>query len=246
MRSVVILALSMAILGCTAEATQNAPAAPVADRNRLEGTVLETIDAASYTYLHLETSAGEAWAAVPQVRLSVGAVVAIVNPQAMADFESKTLGRKFDTIYFGTLEGQGAPSPMGQGAATPHAGVQGGMGGAGSPADANAAPIEVSKAGGATGRTIAELYAQKGDLAGKTVALRGKVVKYSAGIMGRNWIHLQDGTGDAGNGTHDITVTSSSTTAVGEVVLVQGTVVVDKDFGAGYRYAVIVEEASVE
>ena len=55
-----------------------------------------------------------------------------------------------------------------------------------------------------------------------------------------------DGTGDAGNGTHDITVTSSSTTAVGEVVLVQGTVVVDKDFGAGYRYDVIVEEASVE
>ena len=114
------------------------------------------------------------------------------------------------------------------------------------PAAANAGPIEVSKAGGATGRTVEELYAQKGDLAGKTIALRGKVVKYTAGIMGRNWIHIQDGTGDAGSGTHDITVTSSATAAVGQVVLVQGIVAVDKDFGAGYRYDVILEEASVE
>ena len=246
MRSVLILVLSMAVLGCTAEATQDAPAVRAADGNRLEGTVLETLDAANYTYLHLETSAGEAWAAVPQVRLSVGATVAIVNPQPMADFESKTLGRKFETIYFGTLEGQGAPSQMGQGAANPHAAMQGGMGGAGGQAQANSGPVEVSKAGGAMGRTVAELYAQKGELAGKTVSLRGKVVKFSAGIMGRNWIHLQDGTGDAGSGTNDITVTSSGTTAVGAVVLVQGIVAVDKDFGAGYRYAVIVEEASVE
>ena len=65
--------------------------------------------------------------------------------------------------------------------------------------------------------------------------------------MGRNWIHLQDGSGDAAAGTHDITVTSSSgTTAVGEIVLVQGTVVLDRDFGSGYRYAVIVEDASVK
>ena len=71
-------------------------------------------------------------------------------------------------------------------------------------------------------------------------------MKYSAGIMGRNWIHLQDGTGDAATGTHDITVTSSDTTAVGDIILVEGTVAVDKDFGAGYRYAVIVEEASVK
>ena len=71
-------------------------------------------------------------------------------------------------------------------------------------------------------------------------------MKYSAGIMGRNWIHLQDGTGDAAAGTNDLTVTSSATTAVGDTILVQGSVAVDKDFGAGYRYAVIVEDASVE
>ena len=94
--------------------------------------------------------------------------------------------------------------------------------------------------------TVAELFAQKTELSGKHVVLRGKVVKYSGGIMGRNWIHLQDGTGDPTAGTHDITVTSRNTTEVGAIVLVEGTVVLDKDFGAGYRYAVIIEDASVK
>jgi hypothetical protein len=217
----------MVVLGCAVEATENPPAAQPADQNRIEGTVLETLDASSYTYVRFETPDGEVWAAVPQARLEIGAQVVVANPQPMSNFESKTLGREFDTIYFGTLEDQRASSPMAMG-------------------DANTAPIEVAKAAGATGRTVAELYAERGDLDGKTVALRGKVVKYSAGIMGRNWIHLQDGTGDAAAGTNDLTVTSSATTAVGDTILVQGTVAVDKDFGAGYRYAVIVEDASVE
>jgi hypothetical protein len=241
MRSAVILALSIIVLGCTVDATDNPPAVQAADQNRIAGKVLETLDASSYTYLRFETPDGEAWAAVPQARLEIGSEVVIVNPQPMSDFESKTLGRRFDTIYFGTLEGQDASSPMAQGTANPH-----GMGSAASPGDANAAPIEVAKAEGAIGRTVAELYAERGDLSGKTVTLRGKVVKYNAGIMGRNWIHLQDGTGDAAAGTNDITVTSSGTTAVGEIILVQGTLVLDKDFGAGYRYALIVEDASVE
>jgi hypothetical protein len=236
----------MVVLGCAVEATENPSAAQATDQNRIAGTVLETLDASSYTYLRLETPDGEAWAAVPQARLEVGSQVVIVNPQAMSNFESKTLGRKFDTIYFGTLEDRRVSSPLAKGEANPHGSKQGGMGKVVSARDANAAPIEVAKAEGATGRTVAELYAERGDLSGKTVALRGKVVKYSAGIMGRNWIHLQDGTGDATAGTNDITVTSSGTTAVGEIVLVQGTVVLDKDFGAGYRYAVIVEDASVK
>jgi hypothetical protein len=236
----------MVILGCTVEATENPPVAQTADQNRIAGTVLETLDASNYTYLRFETPDGEAWAAVPQARLEIGAQVIIVNPQMMSDFESKTLARRFDTIYFGTLEGQGASSPMAKGGDNPHGVKQGGTGGVVSSRDAIAAPIEVAKAEGATGRTVAELYAEKDDLSGKTVVLRGKVVKYSAGIMGRNWIHLQDGTGDATAGNNDITVTSSDTTAVGEIILVQGTVVVDKDFGAGYRYAVIVEDATVK
>jgi hypothetical protein len=120
------------------------------------------------------------------------------------------------------------------------------MGSPAGEAAADVGPIDVARAEGATGRTVAELYAEKGELAGKTITLRGKVVKYSAGIMGRNWIHLQDGSGDKAAGTHDITVTSIDSAAVGETILIEGVVTVDKDFGAGYRYDVIVEEASVK
>lgn len=236
MRAAAVLALAMACLGCAAEAIEEQPAVAAADSGRLTGTVLETLDVSSYSYVRLETAGGEVWAAVPQARLEIGATVVIENAQAMSNFESKVLKRQFDTIYFGTLPQQGSPSPMG--GSNPHHALSG--------AAVSAEPIEVARAEGAEGRTVAELHAERAGLAGKTVTLRGKVVKYSPGIMGRNWIHLQDGTGDGPAGTHDITVTSTDSTAVGEIVLVQGTVAVDKDFGSGYRYDVIVEDASVK
>jgi hypothetical protein len=61
--------------------------------------------------------------------------------------------------------------------------------------------------------------------------------------MGKNWIHLQDGTGD--NGSNDLTVTTDSTVNVGDTVLVSGVLNTDKDFGYGYQYAVIVEDAKI-
>ena len=230
MRSAVILGLATVLLGCAADATKDSPAAHEAGQKQLSGTVLETLDASSYTYVRFETPDGEVWAAVPQASLEVGAQVVIANPQAMSNFESKSLGRTFDTIYFGTLEGQEASPPMAKAGAN----------------NANAGPIDVARAEGATGRTVAEIYAATANLSGKPVAVRGKVVKYNAGIMGRNWIHLQDGSGDAAAGTNDITVTSSDTTKVGEIILVEGILALDKDFGSGYRYAVIVEDASVK
>jgi len=234
MRTVVIVALSMVFLGCGVVATENPPAAPATDPNQLGGTVLETLDASSYTYVRFSTSAGEEWAAVPKIQLEIGSQVVISNPQVMANFESKTLGRTFETIYFGTIKAPSAPA------------MTGGMGKTTSTANADATPIKVDKAEGATARTVAELYAEKDALSGKTVALQGKVVKYSAGIMGRNWIHLQDGSGDAADGTHDITVTSNDTATIGDIILIEGTVTLDKDFGAGYLYPVIVEDASVK
>ena len=91
--------------------------------------------------------------------------------------------------------------------------------------------------------TIAALYKDKVQLAGKSVSVRGKVVKVNNNIMGRNFLHIQDGTGD--KATNDLTVTSSQTASLGEQITVTGRVVVDKDFGAGYAYPVLVEEASI-
>jgi len=95
------------------------------------------------------------------------------------------------------------------------------------------------------GRSIAELWDARGSMVGEEVTLRGRVVKYNPAIMGRNWIHIQDGTGDAAAGTHDVTITTQAEAAVGDVVLVTGKVAVDRDFGGGYQYGLIVEDATV-
>lgn len=103
----------------------------------------------------------------------------------------------------------------------------------------------IAKAAGPDGRTVAEVFAQSAALAGKQVKIRAKVVKVSKGIMGHNWFHLRDGSGDKAAGTHDLTVTSDGLVAKGATVLVSGTVAKDKDFGAGYLYKVIVEKATL-
>jgi hypothetical protein len=92
---------------------------------------------------------------------------------------------------------------------------------------------------------VEALWARRATLGGKSVVVRGKVVKFLAGIMGRNWAHLQDGTGSSKDGTHDITITTEATLAPGDVVTATGTLAVDKDFGAGYKYGAIVEGATI-
>ena len=213
--------------------------APMAAQG-LSGKVLERIDASPYCYLRLQTARGEVWAAVPEAKIEKGTEVTIANPMLMANFESKTLKRTFAEVYFGSV------TPAGGGAATPAPGAaavpQGQMGAPKVPMDVVG---KVDKAAGADARTVAEVWSQKGSLKEKTVTIHGKVVKYNPGVMGKNWMHLQDGSGDAAKGTHDITVTSQDSVAKGDVVTIKGVVRVDKDFGAGYTYAIIVEDAKV-
>ena len=100
----------------------------------------------------------------------------------------------------------------------------------------------IAKADG--GKTVAEVFAEKDALAGQPVTVRGKAVKVNAGIMGTNWVHVRDGSG--ADGTNDLTVTTAGTVPnVGDTVLVTGTVALNKDFGMGYSYDVIVEDATV-
>jgi len=218
------------------------PGAAPAQTGGITGKVLERIEAAPYCYLRLQTARGEVWAAVPEAKLDKGAEVTVVNPMLMTNFESKTLNRTFAEVYFGNLAPAGgaptapAASPMAAGSAPVQTGTP------------PPAPLEVGKIDKATGadaRTVAEVWAQKGALKEKTVTIHGKVVKYNAGVMGKNWMHLQDGSGDPKTSTHDITVTSQDAAAKGDVVTVKGVVRLDKDFGAGYTYAVIVEDAKV-
>ena len=100
----------------------------------------------------------------------------------------------------------------------------------------------ITKAEG--GKTVGEIFDGKQSLAGQQVSVRGAVVKFTPGVMGKNWIHLRDGTSGAG-GSNDVTVTTNASVAVGDIVLVRGRVTVDKDFGFGYRYDLLIEDARV-
>jgi hypothetical protein len=105
--------------------------------------------------------------------------------------------------------------------------------------------VDVEKASGAGAYTIMELYEKKAELDGSSVTVKGMVVKVSTGIMGKNWVHIQDGSGDIAAGSHNLVVTTDNVPLEGETITVSGTLSKDKDFGAGYVYAVIIEDAEV-
>jgi hypothetical protein len=94
-------------------------------------------------------------------------------------------------------------------------------------------------------KSIADIYQEKAALAGQPVKLQGKVVKVNNNIMNRNFLHLQDGSGDPALGTNDLTITSDGTAAIGDTVTVTGTLMVDLDFGSGYKYPLLLEKASI-
>lgn len=94
-------------------------------------------------------------------------------------------------------------------------------------------------------KTVAALNQNKATLVGKTISAQGKVVKVNNGIMGRNFVHVQDGTGDAKSSTNNLVVTSKQTAAVGDQVTISGVVVINRDFGSGYAYPLLIEEASI-
>ena len=113
------------------------------------------------------------------------------------------------------------------------------------PTGASAADVDlagIARADG--GKTVAEVYAEKDGLADATVVVRGKVVKTNAEIMGKNWLHVRDGSGE--EGTNDLTVTTAGALPnVGDTVVVTGKVSLNKDFGMGYQYPVIIEDGEV-
>ncbi|MFN2426129.1 MAG: hypothetical protein ABR587_06745 [Candidatus Binatia bacterium] len=212
-------------------ATPLAPVAPPA-AGMSQGKVLETMGATGYTYVRVGTEAGDKWIAGPQTSVKVGDVVSWPAGTEMKNFQSKTLGRTFDSILFADQLVVAAP---GAGAATPHAALSG-------KAAEGPEIAGIVKADG--GVTVAEVYDRRAELDGTEVAVRGKVVKFNADVMGRNWLHLRDGTKTTG-GDNDLTVTGDGTAAVGDTVLVRGKVVLNKDFGFNYRYDVMLENAKI-
>ena len=225
----------------------------------VEGKVVETLDAATYTYVKVDTGSGEQWVAVPAVELEVGQDVSFAGGMEMKELESKTLGRTFDSVIFssGALNGS-APASSGESfndammneaqSAGAGPGVPAGMATSGG-SDAAVVPsaeVQVEKAAGENAFTVEEIFAKRNELNGQKVTVQGKVVKVSLMIMGKNWLHLQDGTGDAASKTHDLVITTMAEAEKDATVVIEGTLVADKDFGSGYRYDVIIEDAEIK
>lgn len=198
----------------------------------LSGEVLEVRSVESYTYLRLKTANGEIWAAVPTAMVSKGAQVTVARPMTMQNFESKALKKTFDKIVFGQLVD---PKAM---ASAPHGGMP-------SPAAQPPVVAKVPKATGPDAKTVAEVVGGKAALKDKAVVVRGQVVKFSRDIMGKNWLHLRDGSGSAADGSNDILVTTKDLAAVGDIVNARGIVRTNVELGSGYSYAVLIEGAAL-
>ncbi len=224
--------------------TMASHAANPAGPEMVTGAVLETMNSGGYTYVKVDTGEEEIWAAAGEFEIAVGDRVVFPLETPMHDFHSNTLDRDFPLIYFASfIVPEGEAPVMAQPSAND-------LPPGHPPLDAFAVNPEkavdvgdIERPAGAM--TIADVWSNRVDLAGSEVTLSGRVVKYNAAILGRNWFHIQDGSGELADGTNDITVTTAAELAMGDVVTVTGKVVVDQDFGAGYTYTVMLEDATV-
>jgi hypothetical protein len=250
-----LLLLAGLIASAQIISAQQAATAATGSESGFAGKVIETTNAASYTYVRVDTGSNKLWAATTQFAVKVGDTVAVGAGVPMTGYHSKTLNRDFDVVYFtGRIAVGGAETAAGGVPALPagHPPINGGAAAGlppGHPA-LTAAPAAksvdlkgIKRAVG--GKTISEVYAATGKLAGQRVIIRGKVVKYNAMILGKNWLHIQDGSGSGGKQDNDLTVTTATPAGVGATVLVTGVVSTNRDFGAGYKYNVIIEDAQV-
>jgi hypothetical protein len=267
---VACLFISLAVLSSNAQANKTTKPATANVSQSITGKILETMDAGGYTYMKIDTGLSQPWVAIPQSQVKVGEKVTYQAGMVMKNFSSKTLNRTFNSIVFSSgLVGAAAPHGDGMGTMqNPHgkkmpqggddsfanavqaeggaptaiqlqsAGSSGSLG-----AIAPFTEINVEKATGDNSYSVGEIFKKTEALDGKTVRIQGKVVKFSPMIMGRNWIHLQDGTGDPMTNTHDLVVTTSEQVKLDDIITVEGVLTANKDFGAGYKYMAIVEEA---
>lgn len=222
-------------------ASENQPvqqAAPPA-ASGFQGTVVETMNSAGYTYVNVDTGKDKIWAAAPETPVKTGDKVTIPSGMIMRNYHSKTLNRTFDAVYFVSAISLAGMAPAQDKPASASMDMVHGRNIAATPSDLNFTGISKPK----DGKTVQEIYLQRDKLDGKEVLLRGKVVKFSPQIMGKNWMHVQDGTGDSG--TNDLTITTAATAKVGDTVLVKGVLATNKDFGLGYKYDIILEDASI-
>ncbi len=205
--------------------------------------VVEVVQGNNYTYIRAKEDLNEKWIAVSKQDVQPGTVYFYEEGLPMANFHSKEIDRTFDMIYFVSAI---STSPLVKNEGTN--GNMGSMGNAGVPESHmgkvnNEKNTSVNLEKKADEVTVAQVYADRNNYSGKEVEIRGVVVKVNKEVMGKNWIHIQDGTEN--NGNFDLTVTTTGLAEVNDQITVKGKIILNKDFGYGYKYDVIMEDATV-
>lgn len=198
--------------------------------------VTEVLQANAYTYLKVNENFNEKWVAVTKADIKPGDVYYYDSALEMTNFKSKDLDRTFDVVYF-----------VNQISKTPLSQNQNGMGGAMMPQHSGKVETKeessVALEKGKNELTIAQIFANRSDYSTKEFEIKGVVVKVNPQVMGKNWIHIQDGTSN--NGSFDLTITTQDLPEVNDEVIFKGKLTLDKDFGAGYSYTEIMEDATL-
>jgi hypothetical protein len=201
--------------------------------------VEDRVDASDYSYLQVSEKDGRKyWIAATKVEAVKGDILYYTKSMEMKNFHSNTLNRTFESVLFvdditrtpHNMNNPNSAPPVDP--KTAHSQVM------------STAKIDAKIDHIKDGKTVEQIYNNMNQLNGKIIRIRGKVVKYNPEIMGRNWIHIQDGTGSGSN--YDLMVTSKDQTSVGQIIIVEGKVATNKDFGAGYTYKVMIEDANIK
>ncbi len=193
--------------------------------------VIESMNASRYTYVNVEEEGSAHWIAIPQTDVEVGDIYYYKGGVRMHNFESKEHNRIFETLY---LVGGISKSPTGE-VPTGYIDMHGG---ASASFTQNIAPLE-------DGISLEELFTSKEDFDGKIVSIKGQCTKVNRQIMGKNWIHLQDGTKSDSGELYDLTITTQEEVQMGQVLAFRGKITLNKDLGSGYRFDVLMEEATI-
>jgi len=216
-------------VGVAQDATTSSPQSSA--EAQITGSVSKVVDVPGYTYVEVDTGNGTVWAAAPSVSVKAGDTVSFATGMAMSDFYSKTLEREFKVIYFvDRFISNSGTTLIDDMAAAAHGSMD---------VQEAAVPVEgIGKADG--GYTVAEIFARGDELNGKSMRVRGQVVKFTAGVMGTNWLRIRDGSAD-----QDLIVPTDVAAAVNDVVLVEGELVINMDLGQGYVLPAVLQDAEV-
>lgn len=198
----------------------------------------EFLQTTQYTYIHGNEGGKELWIAVAKMEGKVGKTYYFKGGLPMTDFNSKELKRTFKEVLF---VDQLSENPLPEAAPEATVAQQTPVVAKGTTTDTDKKEVKISHS--KTDLTIAKLFENKMQYAEKTIKIKGQVTKFNSGILKRNWIHIQDGTDF--NGKFDLAITTNQEVKVGDVITVEGVIFLDKDFGFGYFYDVIMENAKL-